>query len=102
MSASGPRFRPKASHHLPQDCPDVYDTIRKADTIGVFQIESCAQVASLPRNNPTRFYDLVTQVALIRPGPITGEMTSPYLGPRDTLRTVSYPTSTACKGSLGL
>jgi error-prone DNA polymerase len=55
--------------HLPQDCPDVYDTIRKADTIGMFQIESCAQMASLPRNNPTRFYDLVTQVALIRPGP---------------------------------
>ncbi len=65
--------------HLPQDCPDIYDTIRKADTIGMFQIESCAQMASLPRNNPTRFYDLVTQVALIRPGPITGEMTSPYL-----------------------
>ena len=71
--------------HLPQDCPDVYDTIRKADTIGMFQIESCAQMASLPRNNPTKFYDLVTQVALIRPGPITGEMTSPYLKGATTL-----------------
>jgi error-prone DNA polymerase len=77
--------------HLPQDCPDVYETIRKADTIGMFQIESCAQMASLPRNNPTRFYDLVTQVALIRPGPITGEMTSPYLKRRQGKEAVTYP-----------
>ena len=77
--------------HLPQDCPDVYDTIRKADTVGMFQIESCAQMASLPRNNPTRFYDLVTQVALIRPGPITGEMTSPYLKRRQGKEPVTYP-----------
>jgi error-prone DNA polymerase len=77
--------------HLPQDCPDVYDTIRKADTIGMFQIESCAQMASLPRNNPVKFYDLVTQVALIRPGPITGEMTSPYLKRRQGKEPVTYP-----------
>jgi len=77
--------------HLPQDCPDVYDAIRKADTIGMFQIESCAQMASLPRNDPTRFYDLVTQVALIRPGPITGEMTSPYLKRRQGKEPVTYP-----------
>jgi error-prone DNA polymerase len=77
--------------HLPQDCPDVYHTIRKADTIGMFQIESCAQMASLPRNDPTRFYDLVTQVALIRPGPITGEMTSPYLKRRQGKEPVTYP-----------
>ncbi len=77
--------------HLPQDCPDVYDTIRKADTIGMFQIESCAQMASLPRNDPTKFYDLVTQVALIRPGPITGEMTSPYLKRRQGKEDVTYP-----------
>src|SRR5277367_2214448 len=77
--------------HLPQDCPDVYETIRKADTIGMFQIESCAQMASLPRNNPIRFYDLVTQVALIRPGPITGEMTSPYLKRRQGKEPVTYP-----------
>ncbi|MGH9642846.1 MAG: DNA polymerase III subunit alpha [Terriglobales bacterium] len=77
--------------HLPQDCPDVYDTIREADTIGMFQIESCAQMASLPRNNPTKFYDLVTQVALIRPGPITGEMTSPYLKRRQGKEAVTYP-----------
>jgi error-prone DNA polymerase len=91
--------------HLPQDCPDVYDTIRKADTIGMFQIESCAQMASLPRNNPTRFYDLVTQVALIRPGPITGEMTSPYLKRRQGKETVTYPHESlipALKRTLGV
>jgi error-prone DNA polymerase len=91
--------------HLPQDCPDVYDTIRKADTIGMFQIESCAQMASLPRNNPTRFYDLVTQVALIRPGPITGEMTSPYLKRRQGKEPVSYPHESlvpALKRTLGV
>jgi len=77
--------------HLPQDCPDVYDTIRKADTIGMFQIESCAQMASLPRNKPERFYDLVTQVALIRPGPIVGEMTHPYLNRRQGKEAVTYP-----------
>jgi error-prone DNA polymerase len=91
--------------HLPQDCPDVYDAIRKADTIGMFQIESCAQMASLPRNNPTRFYDLVTQVALIRPGPITGEMTSPYLKRRQGKETVTYPHESlipALKRTLGV
>jgi error-prone DNA polymerase len=77
--------------HLPQDCPDVYDAIRKADTIGMFQIESRAQMASLPRNNPQKFYDLVTQVALIRPGPITGQMTSPYLRRRQGKEPVTYP-----------
>lgn len=77
--------------HLPQDCPDVYEPIRKADTIGMFQIESRAQMASLPRNNPEKFYDLVTQVALIRPGPITGQMTSPYLKRRQNKEPVTYP-----------
>ncbi|HEY1939964.1 MAG TPA: error-prone DNA polymerase [Candidatus Angelobacter sp.] len=77
--------------HLPQDCPDVYDVIRKADTVGMFQVESRAQMASLPRNNPEKFYDLVTQVALIRPGPITGQMTSPYLKRRQGKEKVTYP-----------
>jgi len=76
--------------HLPQECPDVYETIRDADTIGMFQIESCAQMASLPRNNPQKFYDLVTQVALIRPGPIVGKMTSPYLNRRQGKEQVRY------------
>jgi len=77
--------------HLPQDQPDVYDAIRKADTVGMFQIESRAQMASLPRNNPEKFYDLVTQVALIRPGPITGQMTNPYLKRRQGKEPVTYP-----------
>jgi error-prone DNA polymerase len=77
--------------HLPQDCPDIYDVITRADTIGMFQIESRAQMSSLPRNNPKTFYDLVTQVALIRPGPITGQMTSPYLRRRQGKEEVSYP-----------
>lgn len=77
--------------HLPSDQPDVYNAIRKADTVGMFQIESRAQMASLPRNNPDRFYDLVTQVALIRPGPITGQMTNPYLKRRQGKEPVTYP-----------
>ncbi len=77
--------------HLPADQPDVYDAIRKADTVGTFQIESRAQMASLPRNNPARFYDLVVQVALIRPGPIVGQMTNPYLQRRMGKEAVTYP-----------
>jgi error-prone DNA polymerase len=77
--------------HLPPDAQDVYEVIRKADTIGMFQIESRAQMSSLPRNNPEKFYDLVTQVALIRPGPITGQMTSPYLRRRQGKEPVTYP-----------
>ncbi len=64
--------------HLPQD-PEVYDMLKQADTIGVFQVESRAQMATLPRLRPERFYDLVVQVAIIRPGPIVGDMVHPYL-----------------------
>src|SRR5262249_30107710 len=77
--------------HLPQDGPDVYETIQLADTVAMFQIESRAQMASLPRNNPQRFYDLITQVALIRPGPIVGQMTNPYLKRRQGKQAVTYP-----------
>lgn len=79
--------------HLPQndEAPDVYDAIRKADTVGMFQIESRAQMASLPRNDPKKFYDLVVQVALIRPGPIVGQMTNPYLERRQGRQEVTYP-----------
>jgi error-prone DNA polymerase len=64
--------------HLPPDDEKVYAMIRAADTVGVFQIESRAQMASLPRNAPETFYDLVIQVAIIRPGPITGGMLQPF------------------------
>jgi error-prone DNA polymerase len=64
--------------HLPQD-REVYEMLKKADTIGVFQVESRAQMATLPRLRPECFYDLVVQVAIIRPGPIVGDMVHPYL-----------------------
>jgi len=65
--------------HLPADDPVVYETLRKADTVGMFQIESRAQMACLPRLRPKCFYDIVVQVAIIRPGPIVGKMVHPYL-----------------------
>jgi error-prone DNA polymerase len=76
--------------HLPPGDPKTYDLIRRADTAGVFQIESRAQMASLPRNRPSNFYDLVVQVAIIRPGPITGNMTNPYLERRQGREAVTY------------
>src|SRR5688500_5677311 len=68
--------------HLPPDDPAVYDLLQKADTIGVFQVESRAQMATLPRLKPTSFYDLVVEIAIIRPGPIVGDMVHPYLNRR--------------------
>ena len=65
--------------HLPANDPMVYDTLKKADTVGMFQIESRAQMACLPRLQPKCFYDIVVQVAIIRPGPIVGKMVHPYL-----------------------
>ena len=67
---------------LPQDDPAVFEALQKADTVGMFQVESRAQMASLPRMRPNRFYDIVVQVALIRPGPIVGKMVHPYLNRR--------------------
>src|SRR5271154_2128493 len=77
--------------HLPQDDPDVYAMLRRADTVGVFQIESRAQMATLPRMKPERFYDLVVEVAIIRPGPIVGKMVHPYLDRRNKRAPVEYP-----------
>jgi error-prone DNA polymerase len=77
--------------HLPPDDPKVYEMLQRADTVGLFQVESRAQMASLPRNRPERFYDLVVQVAIIRPGPITGNMTNPYLERRRGRQKVTYP-----------
>jgi error-prone DNA polymerase len=75
---------------LPQD-DEVYRTLQKADTVGMFQVESRAQMASLPRNNPERFYDLVVQVAIIRPGPIVGQMMHPYMRRRQKREAITYP-----------
>ena len=65
--------------HLPANDPLVYEALQKADTVGMFQIESRAQMSCLPRLHPTCFYDIVVQVAIIRPGPIVGQMVNPYL-----------------------
>src|SRR5665213_1048886 len=75
---------------LPED-EDVYRVLQQADTVGMFQVESRAQMASLPRNCPTRFYDLVVQVAIIRPGPIVGKMMHPYMRRRQKKEAVTYP-----------
>lgn len=76
---------------VPEDDPAVYDMISAADTIGVFQIESRAQMSMLPRLKPKEFYDLVIEVAIVRPGPIQGDMVHPYLRRRDGLEAIEYP-----------
>jgi error-prone DNA polymerase len=76
--------------HLPED-PEVYKVVQRADTVGMFQIESRAQMASLPRNCPDHFYDLVVQVAIIRPGPIVGKMMHPYMRRRQGREAITYP-----------
>ena len=77
--------------HLPQDDPAVFRMLCDADTIGVFQVESRAQMATLPRLKPACFYDIVVQVAIIRPGPIVGQMVHPYLNRRAGREAVRYP-----------
>lgn len=77
--------------NIPQDDPKVYDMICQADTIGVFQIESRAQQAMLPRLKPKCFYDLVIEVAIVRPGPIQGDMVHPYIRRRNGEEAVDYP-----------
>jgi error-prone DNA polymerase len=74
---------------LPED-EEVYKVLQRADTVGMFQVESRAQMASLPRNNPKEFYDLVVQVAIIRPGPIVGEMMHPYMRRRQGKEAITY------------
>ncbi|GAB2686485.1 error-prone DNA polymerase [Mucilaginibacter koreensis] len=76
---------------VPQDDPGVYQMASRADTIGVFQIESRAQQAMLPRLKPKKFYDLVVEVAIVRPGPIQGDMVHPYILRRNGEEPVEYP-----------
>ncbi|MBV9856909.1 MAG: error-prone DNA polymerase, partial [Streptosporangiaceae bacterium] len=80
-----------ALHSIPQEDPAVYRMLTEADTVGVFQVESRAQMATLPRLRPETFYDLVIEVALIRPGPIQGGSVHPYLRRRDGLEPVAVP-----------
>ena len=85
---------------IPAEDADTYDMVCKADTVGVFQIESRAQMSMLPRLRPRCFYDLVIEVAIVRPGPIQGGMVHPYLNRRQGKEAVSYP-SEALKEALG-
>jgi error-prone DNA polymerase len=84
------RGRPLDLAHLPKDDAATYELMQKADTIGVFQIESRAQMATLPRMKPKEFYDVVIEVAIIRPGPIQGDMVHPYLARRAGKEPVTY------------
>ena len=77
--------------HLPPDDPAVYKMLQEADTVGIFQVESRAQMATLPRLQPKKFYDIVVEVAIIRPGPIVGNMVHPYLKRRQGKEAVTYP-----------
>jgi error-prone DNA polymerase len=77
--------------HLPPDDLTVYSTLQRADTIGMFQVESRAQMSCLPRLRPRCFYDIVVEVAIIRPGPIVGQMVNPYLKRRQGREAVTYP-----------
>ncbi|PSK82427.1 error-prone DNA polymerase [Prolixibacter denitrificans] len=86
--------------NIPQDDPKVYEMIGHADTLGVFQIESRAQMSMLPRLKPRNFYDLVIEVAIVRPGPIQGDMVHPYLKRRNGEEPVEYP-SKELEGILG-
>jgi len=76
--------------HLPPDDKQVYSTLQQADTVGMFQVESRAQMSCLPRLRPVRFYDVVVQVAIIRPGPIVGQMVNPFLQRRQGKEEVTY------------
>jgi len=85
------RGRPLTMADVPAEDPGVYEMIQRADTIGVFQIESRAQMSMLPRLRPACFFDLVIEVAIVRPGPIQGGMVHPYLRRRAGLEPVTYP-----------
>jgi error-prone DNA polymerase len=83
---------------LPQDDPAVYAMLSRADSVGVFQVESRAQMSMLPRLKPQCFYDLVIEVAIVRPGPIQGDMVHPYLRRRDGIEKEHYPSPCAAHG----
>ncbi len=77
-------------YQIPKDDKDVFDALQRADTVGMFQVESRAQIAFLPKMKPTKFYDIVVQMAIIRPGPIAGKMLSSYVKRRQGLEKVTY------------
>ncbi|MBE9397017.1 error-prone DNA polymerase [Pontibacterium sp. N1Y112] len=83
--------KPVRLQDIPREDPAVYAMLSQADSIGVFQVESRAQMSMLPRLKPQRYYDLVIEVAIVRPGPIQGDMVHPYLRRRDGIEAVDYP-----------
>jgi error-prone DNA polymerase len=91
LTSQAASLKPIDLAHLPPDDPIVYRMLQAADTVGVFQVESRAQMATLPRLKPECFYDLVVEVAIIRPGPIVGNMVHPYLARRRGDQPVTYP-----------
>jgi error-prone DNA polymerase len=96
---------PLELHTIPSEDPATYDMMCDADTVGVFQIESRAQMSMLPRLRPRRFYDLVIEVAIVRPGPIQGNMVHPYLRRRSGEEEVTYPSKAlyeTLKNTLGV
>ncbi|MBV6416104.1 MAG: Error-prone DNA polymerase [Steroidobacteraceae bacterium] len=90
-SVAALRGAPFTLADVPQDDPAVYDMLCRADTIGVFQVESRAQMSMLPRLKPRNYFDLVIQVAIVRPGPIQGGMVHPYLRRREGVERIEYP-----------
>jgi len=90
LGCGSSRQQPVSLASLPPDDPEVYRMLCAADTIGVFQVESRAQMATLPRLKPEKFYDLVVEVAIIHPGPIVGQMVHPYLNRRAGREAVIY------------
>ncbi|HUQ09432.1 MAG TPA: error-prone DNA polymerase [Steroidobacteraceae bacterium] len=91
------RAKPFALADVPKEDPRVYEMISRADTVGVFQVESRAQMSMLPRLKPAKFYDLVIEVAIVRPGPIQGGMVHPYLRRRQGLEPITYPSEAVQK-----
>ena len=90
--------KPMSLASVPREDPQVYDMLCRADSIGVFQVESRAQMNMLPRLKPRTYYDLVIEVAIVRPGPIQGDMVHPYLRRRDGLEPENYPAPAAEHG----
>ncbi len=84
---------------VPQDVPEVYDMLCRGESLGVFQVESRAQMNMLPRLKPRKFYDLVIEVAIVRPGPIQGDMVHPYLRRRNGIEKENYPSPSPGHGS---
>jgi error-prone DNA polymerase len=93
-------YEPLRIEDIPPDDPETYEMLQRADSVGVFQVESRAQMAMLPRLKPKTYYDLVIEVALVRPGPIQGDMVHPYLRRRQGLEPEDYPNE-AVKAVLG-